>query len=102
MVCALELVDQFNNLGFNVSCLVHATGSAGTQAGLLVGFEGTRSQIPVLGIGVRAPKEAQKTNVYNLAVKTADLLGVRAASVAKASKPTATTLAAAMVSPRPA
>ena len=76
VVCALELTDQFNNLGLNVDCLVHATGSAGTQAGLVAGFEGTRSQIPVLGIGVRAPKEAQETNVFNLAVKTAALLGV--------------------------
>jgi len=76
VVCALELVDQFNTQGLNVSCVVHATGSAGTQAGLVAGFEGTRSQIPVLGIGVRAPKEAQETNVYNLAVKTAELLGV--------------------------
>jgi L-cysteate sulfo-lyase len=76
VVCALELTDQFNNLGLNVDCLVHATGSAGTQAGLVAGFEGTRSQIPVLGIGVRALKEAQETNVFNLAVKTAELLGV--------------------------
>ena len=76
VVCALELTDQFNNLGLNVDCVVHATGSAGTQAGLVAGFEGTRSQIPVLGIGVRAPKEAQETNVFNLAVKTAELLGV--------------------------
>ena len=76
VVCALELVDQFNTQGLNVSCVVHATGSAGTQAGLLAGLEGSRSQIPVLGIGVRAPREAQETNVYNLAVKTAELLGV--------------------------
>ena len=76
VVCALELTDQFNNLGLDVDCLVHATGSAGTQAGLVAGFEGTRSQIPVLGIGVRAAKEAQETNVFNLAVKTAELLGV--------------------------
>ncbi len=76
VVCALELTDQFNNQGLNVDCLVHATGSAGTQAGLVAGFEGTRSQIPVLGIGVRAPREAQETSVFNLAVKTADLLGV--------------------------
>ena len=76
VVCALELTDQFNNLGLNVDCVVHATGSAGTQAGLVAGFEGARSQIPVLGIGVRAPKEAQETNVFNLAVTTAELLGV--------------------------
>jgi len=76
VVCALELIDQFNNQGLNVSCLVHATGSAGTQAGLVAGFEGTRSQIPVLGIGVRAAKEVQETNVFNLAAKTVELLGV--------------------------
>jgi L-cysteate sulfo-lyase len=76
VVCALELVDQFNTRGLNVDCVVHATGSAGTQAGLVVGFEGSRSHIPVLGIGVRAPRIAQETNVYNLAVQTAELLNV--------------------------
>jgi L-cysteate sulfo-lyase len=76
VVCALEMVHQFNTQNLNVQHIVHATGSAGTQAGLVVGLEGTRSQIPVLGIGVRAPKEAQEQNVFNLANKTADLLGV--------------------------
>ena len=76
VVCALELVDQCNTQGLNVNCVVHATGSAGTQAGLVAGLEGSRSQIPVLGIGVRAPREAQETSVYNLAVKTAELLDI--------------------------
>ncbi len=84
VVCALELVDQFTTQGLDVSCVVHATGSAGTQAGLVAGFEGTRSQIPVLGIGVRAPKEAQETSVFNLAGKTCELLGVSGA-VSRAS-----------------
>ncbi len=76
VVCALEMVNQFNTQNVNVQHIVHATGSAGTQAGLVVGLEGTRSQIPVLGIGVRAAKEAQEQSVFNLANKTADLLGV--------------------------
>jgi len=76
VTCALELVDQANNNGLDISCLVHATGSAGTQAGLVVGLEGARSQIPVLGIGVRAPKQPQEERVYTLACKTAELLGV--------------------------
>jgi L-cysteate sulfo-lyase len=84
VVCALEMVDQFNTRGLDVNCVVHATGSAGTQAGLVVGLEGSRSGIPVLGIGVRAPREAQETSVYNLAVKTAELLGVPGA-VSRAS-----------------
>jgi L-cysteate sulfo-lyase len=52
VTCALEMVNQFNTQDLRVDCVVHATGSAGTQAGLVVGMEGTRSQIPVLGIGV--------------------------------------------------
>lgn len=76
VVCALEMVDQFNTLGLNVDHVVHATGSAGTQAGLVAGLQGSRSLIPVLGIGVRAPQAAQEQSVYNLAVKTAELLGV--------------------------
>jgi L-cysteate sulfo-lyase len=67
VVCALEMVEQFNDRGLDVACVVHATGSAGTQAGLVAGLQGSRSQIPVLGIGVRAPKDAQETNVHNLA-----------------------------------
>ena len=84
VVCALELIDQFTTQGLDVHCVVHATGSAGTQAGLVAGFEGTRSQIPVLGIGVRAAKETQETSVFNLAGKTCELLGVPGA-VSRAS-----------------
>ena len=76
VVCALEMVNQFNTQGLDVSHVVHATGSAGTQAGLLAGLQGTRSLIPVLGIGVRAAREAQEQSVYKLALKTAELLGV--------------------------
>ncbi len=76
VVCALEMVDQFNTMGLNVDHVVHATGSAGTQAGLVAGLQGSRSLIPVLGIGVRAAQAPQEQSVYNLAVKTAELLGV--------------------------
>ncbi len=84
VTCALELADQANQIGLNVDSLVHATGSAGTQAGLVLGFEGARAQIPVLGIGVRAPKQVQEERVYALACKTADMLGV-SGSVARES-----------------
>ena len=55
--------------------IVHATGSAGTQAGLIAGLKAMNAGIPLLGIGVRAPKAKQEENVYNLAVKTAAKLG---------------------------
>lgn len=76
VTCALELVEQANSLGLDIDCLVHATGSAGTQAGLVAGLEGCRSLIPVLGIGVRAPRAPQEEKVYALAQRTAELLGV--------------------------
>jgi L-cysteate sulfo-lyase len=76
VTCALELADQANSIGLDIDVLVHATGSAGTQAGLLAGFEGARAQIPVYGIGVRAPKQAQEERVHGLAAQTAELLGV--------------------------
>lgn len=73
--CALELVSQANDRGLTIDHLVHATGSAGTQAGLVVGLKAMNARIPILGIGVRAPKQKQEENVYNLAVATADKLG---------------------------
>jgi L-cysteate sulfo-lyase len=75
--CAQELVQQADEMGLKIDRVVTATGSAGTQAGLVVGLEGMNAGIPVLGIGVRAPKDRQETNVHRLAEATADYVGVR-------------------------
>ncbi|NKB76175.1 MAG: D-cysteine desulfhydrase [Gammaproteobacteria bacterium] len=74
--CAIETLTQANDMGLKIDHFVTATGSAGTQAGLVVGLEATNSLIPLLGIGVRAPKEKQEENVFNLACKTADHMGI--------------------------
>lgn len=76
VTCALELAEQANVIGLDIDLLVHATGSTGTQAGLLAGLEGSRAGIPVLGIGVRAPKAVQEEKVYSLAARTAEMLGI--------------------------
>ena len=73
--CAIELANQANDEGLVIDRLVTATGSAGTHAGLVAGMAVSGADIPVLGIGVRAPKEKQEANVFNLAVETAALLG---------------------------
>ena len=73
--CARELVDQANGMGLHIDALVHATGSSGTQAGLVVGLAAIQSDIHLLGIGVRAPQEKQEGMVYDLAQKTAAYLG---------------------------
>jgi L-cysteate sulfo-lyase len=75
--CAQELVQQVDEMGLRIDRLVTATGSAGTQAGLVVGLEGMNANIPVLGIGVRLPKDRQEANVHRLAEATADYVGVR-------------------------
>ncbi len=79
--CAFELVGQANDRGLVIDHLVHATGSAGTQAGLVTGLKAINAGIPLLGIGVRAPRPKQEENVFNLAVATAEKIG--AAGVVK-------------------
>jgi len=75
--CALELAAQANDEGLVIDRIVTATGSAGTQAGLVAGLAVSGADIPVLGIGVRAPRDRQEENVFNLAIETATLLGHR-------------------------
>jgi len=73
--CALEILSQANREGIVVDHIVHATGSAGTQAGLLTGLQGSNANIPLLGIGVNAPQDVQEEKVYALAVETAAYVG---------------------------
>lgn len=72
---ALELLTQANEQGLRIDRVVHATGSAGTQAGLVTGLVASNSNIPVLGIGVRAPEPKQHASVLELAQATAGLIG---------------------------
>ena len=73
--CAFELVSQANDMGLVIDRLVTATGSAGTHAGLVVGLKAINAGIPILGFGVRAPKERQEAMVLALAERTAEKLG---------------------------
>ena len=73
--CARELAEQAAQTGLKVDALVHATGSSGTQAGLVAGLAAIQSDIHLLGIGVRAPQEKQEQMVFDLAQRTADYLG---------------------------
>ena len=75
--CAEEIVSEADAEGLRIDHIVHATGSAGTQAGLLAGLFAMNAPIPVTGFSVRAPREKQIDNVHALATRTADLLGAR-------------------------
>jgi L-cysteate sulfo-lyase len=72
---ALEMTYQINEIGLKATHLVLATGSAGTHAGLIAGLKILNSPLKVIGFGVRAPKEKQEQMVYDLACKTAAMLG---------------------------
>jgi len=70
--CLNEIIKE--NHKYNFSQIVHATGSAGTQAGLLAGRKYFNCSIPVIGICIRYDKETQVNRVYTEARKTCEKL----------------------------
>ena len=70
--CLNEIIQE--NKKYNFSQIVHATGSAGTQAGLLAGRKYFNCHIPVIGICVRHKKDIQVDKVYSEAKKTCEKL----------------------------
>ncbi|MFT5113309.1 MAG: L-cysteate sulfo-lyase [Parasphingorhabdus sp.] len=77
--CAIEMLDQAKVMGLRIDSIVHATGSTGTQAGLLAGLHGLGSGARLQGVSVRAAEHAQIDNVHRLAVSTAKLIGTASA-----------------------
>ena len=73
--CAQEVVRQADALDVRFDWIVLGTGSAGTQAGLVAGLHQLDADLPVMGISVRQPREAQIKVVHALAERTAERLG---------------------------
>jgi D-cysteine desulfhydrase len=76
VACAEEILAQVFDQGIRIDRVVCASGSAGTHAGLVTGFFGNSSNIPVVGIDVSRPKEVQEKLVYDLVLKTAARVGI--------------------------
>jgi D-cysteine desulfhydrase len=76
VACAQEIQDQLFEQGLAIDRLCVASGSAGTHAGLLVGFVGCNMNIPIVGIGVSRDPQDQNPLVFDLALKTAQRVGV--------------------------
>jgi L-cysteate sulfo-lyase len=74
----LELLQQANERDLRIDGVVVATGSTGTQAGLVCGLEGAYAGIDVLGICVRRPHAPQEEAVHQTASATALHLGIEA------------------------
>ncbi|MBW1723216.1 MAG: D-cysteine desulfhydrase [Deltaproteobacteria bacterium] len=76
VACAEEILSQLFDMGLVVDRVVCASGSTGTQAGLVTGFYGNNSGISVVGINVSRPKEEQEELVYDLVQRTAAKVGI--------------------------
>ena len=70
--CLNEIIKENNK--YNFTQIIHATGSSGTQAGLLAGRQYFDCKIPVIGICVRHKKDTQVDRVYTEAKKTCEKL----------------------------
>lgn len=76
VACAQEIVAQSFESALTFDHVVVASGSAGTHAGLVVGFDAVDADIALTGVNVRRSRAEQEGNVHKLAVETAALLGV--------------------------
>jgi L-cysteate sulfo-lyase len=74
--CATEIARQADEAGIAPDCLVHASGSAGTQAGLLAGFSALGQNLPVTGISVSSDEATQREKVRAVLDDTTELLGL--------------------------
>ena len=70
--CLNEIIKENNK--YNFTQIIHATGSSGTQAGLLAGKKYFDCNIPVTGICIRHKKDTQVDKVYMEAKKTCEKL----------------------------
>jgi D-cysteine desulfhydrase len=76
VVCAREILAQSLDMGLAFDDIVVASGSAGTHAGLLVGFTAANAGIPLTGVNVRRPRAEQEGNVHKLALEAAAFAGL--------------------------
>ncbi|MFV0296811.1 MAG: 1-aminocyclopropane-1-carboxylate deaminase/D-cysteine desulfhydrase, partial [Hyphomicrobiaceae bacterium] len=71
---ALEIAEQSRALGIRPTAIVHCTGSAGTQAGLVVGASLVLPDTSVVGIDIDAEPDRVRADVVRLAASAATVL----------------------------
>ena len=80
---AAELLSQANDRALPIDHVILATGSAGTQAGLVVGLEAMNTSVSALGISVSTTKHEQEEKVLDLCRRTTEYMGLDGDLVAK-------------------
>jgi L-cysteate sulfo-lyase len=74
--CALEIIEQAQQQNIKVNHVVVASGSGGTQAGMMVGLASADSAISCIGIDIDHDPVALRAEVSSVAAQTARLMGV--------------------------
>ncbi|HPW18519.1 MAG TPA: D-cysteine desulfhydrase family protein [Candidatus Aminicenantes bacterium] len=74
--CFAELLDQMRAAGAEPDFVVHATGSGGTQAGLVIGARALAPACRILGVSVSDPKGPFSDDVIAIARAAVESLGL--------------------------
>ncbi len=69
-----ELTEQAEKMGVDVDFVIHASGSGGTQAGLVVGAKALSDDARVIGVSVSEPKNTYTDYVLDIATDTVSAL----------------------------
>ena len=72
----LEMEEQAQALNVDVDCVILASGSGGTQAGLTVGASAFDDKTRVLGVSVSEEKSAYSERVRTIVMDTVDVLNL--------------------------
>ncbi len=70
----VEMIEQASELGVEVNCVLHASGSGGTQAGLTVGAVALGKKVRVIGISVSEEKKSYCERVWKIYRDTVEAL----------------------------
>lgn len=80
--CAVELLNQLDEMGLTADRIVCASGSGGTHAGLVAGLIAAGSEVEVTGIDVSRSRAEQEPHVTALTEAILTFLGLSAAPAA--------------------
>jgi L-cysteate sulfo-lyase len=72
----LELLAQANEMGVRVTHIVHASGSGGTQSGLLLGALALSTGLRVVGISVSSDRAGLSERIAGITQGSSELLGI--------------------------
>ena len=74
ILCVEELLEQSKEMDFDFDLVVCPSGTGGTQAGLIIGFEQVDHPASIIGINVAQNNERQLKSVYGALEGTSSLL----------------------------